>query len=257
MESVFLIALNTFRESVRSKILYSVLFFAALLIVVSAFFGSVTIGDQVRVIKDFGLFSISLFSVLYAVISGAALLYKELSRKTIYNILAKSVKRWEFVLGKYLGMLITVAVLISLMTLGFLVFLYFFEARFDWLILQASFQIFLELSIVCAFAIFFSCIVVTPLLSGVFTLGVFLAGRSTDYLLFFVKNGTSREPLTSILKGLYVVLPHLDKINISDLVVYDKALELNAVVFSIFYAASYIGCLMILAALIFKKREFN
>jgi len=81
MMKILYIGINTYRESVRSKILYSLIFFAVIVVCVSAFFGSVTIGDQVKVIKDFGLFAISLFSAAYAVISGSALLSKELSKK--------------------------------------------------------------------------------------------------------------------------------------------------------------------------------
>ena len=86
LDKVMNIALNTVRETIRSKILYSLFFFLILLLAVSAFFGTVTIGDQEKVIKDFGLFALSLFSVLYAVISGSLLLAKELQRKTLYNL---------------------------------------------------------------------------------------------------------------------------------------------------------------------------
>ncbi len=256
LERILVIAINTYRESVRSKLIYSVFFFAAVLVCVSALFGSVTIGDQVKVIKDFGLFAICFFSVAYAVISGATLLQKELTRKTIYNILSKPVRRSEFVLGKYLGMLLTVALLIALMTLALAVFTFFFESRIDWLLAQAAFFIFLQLAIVCAVTLFFSSIVVTPLLSGAFTFAIFLVGRSTEYILRFI----DIQPLPlvrHVLRGVYTVLPHLNALDVSDRIVYAIPAAPDAMFWSFAYAAAYAGALLVPAILIFARREFN
>ena len=93
-----IIALNTFRELVRGKTLYGVIFTSAIIVAISALFGSVSVGDQLLVVKDFGLFSVSFSAVVFAVITGASLLHKELERKTVFNILSKPVNRSEFVL---------------------------------------------------------------------------------------------------------------------------------------------------------------
>lgn len=257
MRKVLAIALTTFRESIRSKVLYSTLFFAAVMVLVSALFGTVTIGDQVRVIKDFGLMSVSLFSVAFAVIAGTALLSKELSRKTIYNILAKPVERWHFVCGKYLGMLATTVTMVLVMGAALLIFAAVFEGRFDPLLLQGYFFGVCELIIVCAAAIFFSSIVVTPLLSGLFTFGVFLAGRSTEYLLFFIREKGLSGPLASLLRGLYAVLPHLDRMNLNDRLVYGEAASLTFAATSLLYSLGYAAVLLVLASAIFARREFN
>lgn len=251
------IACNTLRESIRSKILYSLLFFAALILIVSAFFGTVTIGDQIKVIKDFGLFCASIFSVAFAVISGAALLHKELSRKTVYNILAKPVGRGEFLVGKYLGLFGTTAVLVTLMSAGLFVFVYLFEGSFDLLIWQAAYYMLLELVIVCAAAIFFSSVVVTPMLSGLFSFGIFLAGRSTDYLLYFVNGSATPTAATKVLTLLYWILPHLNLLNVSDQIVFGNALDGEHMIWSTAYALAYATALLMLATFIFRRREFN
>ena len=256
MQLIWLIALNTFRESVRSKILYAVLFFAILLVGVSALFGSVTIGDQINVIKDFGLFSISLFAVLYAVISGSTLLEKELAKRTIFNILSKAVHRWQFVFGKYLGMLLTEAALVVLMGASLVILVSAFEGQVAWSLISACAFIYLEVMVVCAVVIFFSTIVVTPLLSGVFSFAVFLAGRSTEYLLYFIKKGALHPPLSSILEGLYVVLPHLDKINTSDLAVYGMLPGAGMFLLSLGYTMGYACAVLVLANMIFRRRDF-
>ncbi|RMG43059.1 MAG: hypothetical protein D6719_04580 [Candidatus Dadabacteria bacterium] len=256
-ERIIAIAINTYRESIRSKILYSIIFFAALLLVVATFFGTVTIGDQIKVIKDFGLFSISIFSVAYAVIAGAALLHKELSRKTVFNILAKPVYRWEFLAGKYFGMLLTVAVMLVFMGAGLLLFAGLFQGNADILMLQAYYYIFCELVIICAAAIFFSSIVVTPMLSGLFTFGLFLAGRAITSLLYFVKDGSVTGLLALILKALKYTLPNLEKFNVSNQIVYGHSLSASHMFWSGLYAAGYAAVLLILATVIFGRREFN
>ncbi|MCO6431483.1 MAG: hypothetical protein J5J00_11535 [Deltaproteobacteria bacterium] len=259
MEKILAITLATFKESIRSKVLYSVMFFAAVLVLVSTFFGTVTIGDQVKVIKDFGLFSVSIFSIAFAVISGTTLLFKELQRKTIYNILSKSVYRWQFLLGKYFGMLLTASTLVVSMGLSLLAYLWFFEGGPDFLILSAMFFMVLELVIVCAAAMLFSSIVVTPLLSGLFTFATFLAGRSTEYLLYFVQYKEVDGLAADLLVALNKLLPNLDKLNVVNEVVYGEAyaLPVERMLWSSVYALCYAGVLLIAANMIFRRREFN
>lgn len=237
--------------------LYAVVFFMAILVLVSALFGSVTIGDQIKVIKDSGLFSLSFFAVTYAVISGAGLLHKELSRRTIYNILSRPVSRAAFVSGKYLGMLATVFVLLILMTMGLSVFTAIFEGSFDSSLFTAAFFIFLQLAIICAFALFFSSIVITPLLSGLFTFGVFLAGRSSDYILFLIEHNQIEGNARTALKALYTILPHLNWLDVSNQVVYGISIPANQICGSAFYALSYVAVLFMLTVLFFSKKEFN
>lgn len=259
MKKIYIIALNTFRESIRSKILYSVFLFAILLLLASTFFGTVTIGDQIKVIKDFGLFGISLFSVAYVVIAGATLLQKELAKKTIYNILGKSVQRSEFIVGKYLGLLSTAILLTLVMSLGLLAYLYLFENKLDFLILYAAAYLIFELIIVCAASIFFSAIVVTPVLAGLFTFGIFLAGRSSQYLSYFIEQEGLQSYAEKFLKVVHYSLPNLDKLNVINDVVYMNLSMVSPekIIWSSIYAVSYAAILLTIATIIFNRREFN
>jgi ABC-type transport system involved in multi-copper enzyme maturation permease subunit len=252
MDKVLAIARTTYRESIRSKVLFSVLFASIAVVIVSSLFGRVTIGDQVKVIKDFGLMSLSLLSVSFVVVSGSALLHKELSRKTVYNILAKPVGRAEFLIGKYLGMLGTVVVLTALMGSMLSCYVGMFEGRFDLGMVQAYLYILFELVIVCAGAIFFSAVVVTPLLSGFFTLGLFIAGRSAEYVWKFGEISGSSIP-----KIIYPFLPHLDALAISNGVVYGELRSGVNMVWSFVYVATYAAILLLLAHMAFRRRHFN
>src|ERR1700709_1855284 len=113
--AILAIARNTFREAARNKVLYSLLFFAILLIVSAMALGELSLNEEARMTRDLGLFGIDLFSVLIAIFVGVNLLYKGLDRKTVYAILPKPIARWQFVLGKWLGMLLTLAVQIAVM----------------------------------------------------------------------------------------------------------------------------------------------
>ncbi|MCB0328232.1 MAG: ABC transporter permease subunit [Bdellovibrionales bacterium] len=241
----------------RSKVLYSVLVFAVLIIGASALFGSVTIGDQVKVIKDFGLFALSLLSVLYCVISGSTLLFKELARKTVFNILSKPVRRWEFLTGKFLGIFSTSVVLLFCMGILFSSFTAFFERSIDFELFRGYFHIALELMIICSAVILFSSIVVTPILIGLFSFGLFLAGRSLNVLLYLIDEGFVSGGEAIVVKSLYWGLPQLHTININDALVYQIAVPHTQSIWALIYAISYSAVLLVLAQMLFQRREFN
>lgn len=261
MSKILALGISTFLEAFRSKVLYSVIFFVVVVLVIASFFGSVTIGEQVKVIKDFGLFSISLFSVAYISIAGASLLSKELNQKTIYAILSRPVKREEFIIGKFLGLFITLTILTILMAIVLSLFLFFFEQKFDLTLVSAYFSIFLQNLIACAIVIFFSTIVITPLLAGVFTFSLFLAGRSSELILEFIKNTDVIldgvfSPMV-FFGNVYYVLPHLDKIDISNQIVNGIHVTSKHLFWSVGYSLFYTCILLCLSCIFFRKQEFK
>lgn len=256
MSKILALALNTTREAIRNRVLYSILAFAVLMVAVSAVFGSASIGDQIRYMKDFSLMSISLFGVIIAVVLGVSLLHQELSKRTILNTLSKPVARWQFVVGKFVGLLFTLTVVTFGMTIGLGLFLALLEGRFDFSILVAAFASLLEIMVVIAFAMFFSSLVVTPTLAGMFTLGCFIAGRSTQYLDYFL-TGDTAPSLRALARALDAILPRLDHFLIADRLVYGETVAPGTILYLIGYACSYSGVLLLLAAGLFSRREFK
>lgn len=252
---ILAIALNTTREAVRNKILYSILLFACLLTAVSAAFGSASIGDTITFVKDFSLLSISLCGVVTTVVLGVNLLSKELGRRTIYNILSKPVSRWQFLVGKFLGLLATVVIMMTIMTAALLSLLYYLEGRCDWELLPVIGAMVLELGILLAVAILFSSIVVTPALAGLFTVATFVAGRSTPLLSYFFDPEHSAI-VRYTMRLLYAILPHLDRLYVADRVVSGQRLPASYYLHAGVYAAAYAGVLMVLSVAIFQRREF-
>jgi ABC-type transport system involved in multi-copper enzyme maturation permease subunit len=115
MFRTYAIALNTFREAVRDRVLYGVLGFAVLVLLFTLALAELSLGEEERVVSDLGFASISLFSVVIAIFLGSSLLYKEIERKTLYVILPKPIARSEFLVGKYLGIALTALVFVGFM----------------------------------------------------------------------------------------------------------------------------------------------
>jgi ABC-type transport system involved in multi-copper enzyme maturation permease subunit len=249
------IARNTAREALRNKVLYSIVAFAALVVGVAALFGSASIGNQMKFVKDFSLAAISLFGVVIAVALGVNMLSKELGRRTILNLLSKPVARWQFILGKFAGLAASLAVVVACMTAVLVVIVAAFEGGLDPGLVVAGATVVLELTIVVGIALFFSAVVVTPTLAGLFTVAVFVAGRSAGYLAYF--QGDDTHPLVrGVATLLYWALPHLNRLDVADQVVYGEVLSLGTFGLAVGYAAAYTGMVLLLTVALFHRREF-
>jgi len=255
MRKILAIAHNTAREAIRNRILYSILFFALLMVGISAIFGAASIGDQVKYMKDFSLFSVSLFGVVIAIVLGVNLLHQELGKKTIFNILSKPVARWQFLVGKFLGLLATLTLVVGVMSAGVVGGFASFTGVLDWGLVLACGMALLEIMVVIAVALFFSSLVVTPALAGMFTAATFIAGRSSGYLLYFFSD-EHVPSVQALAAGLYWALPRLDRFAIADQLVYGQFLAPDALLVLVGYAAAYAGVLLLLSTALFSRREF-
>ena len=259
------IAINGFKEAIRDKILYNLLIFAVIVIAASVLLGQLTIGQDQRVIKDIGLAAMSLFGVLITIFVGASLVHKEIRKKTIYNIISKPIRRYEFILGKYCGLLLTIFANLVIMTLVLLAVLVLHKLLVPvhassstpigpMLLLKAIVLIFFELMLVTSIAILFSTIS-TPTLSAFFTLGVYAIGH---LLVDFKELGAASE--NSLLKGLsslcYHILPNLDNFNVRAEMVRGLNVSGTFIFFTIVYGAFYITAVLLLSILSMERKEF-
>ena len=257
MSKILTLALNTFKESSRSAILYIIIFLALALILLSTFFGAVSVGDMTKVIKDFGLFSMSAFSVVFAVLFGTTLIQKEISLKTSYSVLAKPLTRSQFLVGKFLGLYLSIALIVLVIGLILSCYVFIFEAKLDTSLFIAYLYILLEAAILSAAVIFFSAIVITPILSGIFTLILFIVGRSIDAISFFIDDGIATGLAANILEIFQILLPNLSKVYISDSIVHGNVPGFDYVLLSVSYCLGYTALLLMIASVIFKRRELN
>lgn len=256
IESLLPIAINTHREAVRSKVLYGCLAVAFVLLGISSTFSSVTVGDEIRLITDFGLALNSIVAVGFLVISGSRLLAQELTRRTIFNILSRPISRSAFVVGKFLGLLATTVTISMLLYLALWVFVSLMAGTWNWVIWYAFITQIFELVILCSLVLLFSSIVVTPALNGLFVFGAFLAGRSTPFLYAFTQDSEIPGYLRAVGKLLYWALPHLNELYVANEVVYGVVPAVGFIWQSAIYTAAYSCACLTIACIFFRRRQF-
>jgi len=252
---IIAICTNTFREAVRDKILYSLVFFALLMICAGSVMDRVTIGQTDKIILDFGLASISIFGVLISIFVGVGLVFKEIDKKTIYSIVSKPIERWQFLLGKYLGLILTLFVEVALMTFGLAVALLLFSTKgLQFPFLFAVLLTFIELCLMTSIAVFFSSFS-TPFMSGFFTLAVFVIGHLTQDLKAFSLRFDVMGQM--FVKVLFYLLPNLEIFNLRGWAVYGKPVPYDQVSLAMSYGFFYTVTVFVLSVIVFQKREFK
>lgn len=252
--AVLVIAQNTFRETVRDKILYSLVIFTVFSFGLALLFGDLTVWEHDKLVSDMGLASINLVGVIIAIFVGIGLVNKELERRTIYTVMARPISRTQFILGKFGGLALTLLVNVSIMTAIFLALLWMTHVPIRGSILQAIQLICIELLIVTATAIFFSTFSSTTL-SAIMTLGLYVIGHLTTDLRGIAQKGHS-ELVKSIMTGMYYIFPNLELLNVKGQaasgVPISFAYQLNASGYGLLYA-----CLLVVGAcLVFERRDF-
>jgi ABC-type transport system involved in multi-copper enzyme maturation permease subunit len=260
MRRIQAIAWNTFREAVRNKILYSLLFFALLIILSALAMGNLTLHEEVRMTRDIGLFGIDAFGVIIAIFVGVNLLYKELDLKTVYTILPKPLHRWEFVLGKWLGMLLTLAVQMAVMGMVLALTLSFQEAHFDVPTAKAVWLLFINVMLVTSIAVFFSAFS-SPFLSGFFALGCFVVGRSVpDIRALAAKLDPAARWLLdtgcTLVPNLNLFYPSGAIVGADSVSVHRDLVGASYMLSATVYGVAYSLIVLVLAMLIFRKRDF-
>lgn len=249
------IALNTFKEAVRDRILYAILIFALVMLAGSTVLVSISVGGEAKILKDLGLACISLFGTLIAIFLGIGLVSKEIEKRTVYTVLSKPIHRYQFILGKYLGLVLTLLVNVSVMTLGLIGLVYLWEGMSSLSLLLAVLFIFLELLLVTALALLFSTFS-SPTLSAIFTLCLFVAGHlSADLRLFATRFGGAVTKLSA--EALYYLLPNLSRLNFKDQAVQGVGIDGSTVALSFLYALLYTATLVLAAMAVFQRRDFK
>jgi ABC-type transport system involved in multi-copper enzyme maturation permease subunit len=256
------VARNTFREAVRNKVLYSLLVFAAAIIVSALALGQLSVHEDRRMIRDVGLFGVDVFGVLIAIFIGVNLLYKELALKTVYTILPKPIARWEFILGKWAGVMATLAVEVGVMG-GVLAATLMVEGgreALDLALPKALWLLFMNVTIMTSVAVWFSSFS-SPFLSGLFSLGIFVVGRSVPDLRQLA--GRLGGPVGRILELCAAFLPNLQLFYPSGTSVDGRPVSVHATFVAGAYLASatayalgYSALVLGLAMLIFQRRDF-
>jgi ABC-type transport system involved in multi-copper enzyme maturation permease subunit len=267
MRVIGLVAVNVFKESVRDKVLYSIIAFAVLLIASSLLIGGLTAGQDIKIIKDLGLASISIFGLGIAVFIGIGLVWKEVEKRSIYALLPKPMRRQDFLLGKYCGLVLTLAINVAVMTVAFYAVLALMHATVmpnvrgsggpaaDPAMLKAIALVMLELMLVTAIALLFSTFS-SPFLSALFTVGLWIAGHFNNDLRNF--GAVVDSPLLArAARATYYVLPNFAAFDVKAQVVQGQPVPGAYVVLTCLYGLTYIALVLVGAVLVFARRDFK
>ena len=252
------VAINTFREAVRDRVLYNLIFFALLLIGASIIVGQISIGIERLVIINLGLSAISIFGLVMSVFIGVGLVYKEMEKRTLYSLLAKPIRRWEFVVGKYAGLLLTLTVNTGFMTLALAAALYYVGRPFvrsDSSVLVAVYFILLELALVTAIALFFSCFS-SPMLSTLFTLGIYVTGVFSQDMRN-VGDLTRSSIVKVVMRALYYLVPNFHNFNAIAVAGHGEIIPFSLIWQNTLYAVLYVAVVLLASSAVFSRRNLK
>lgn len=253
-----IVAVNTFREAVRDRVLYNLIFFALMMMAAAVLVGGVSIGIERDVIVNLGLTAISLFGIVMAIFIGVGLVYKEIEKRTLYSVLAKPIQRWQFLVGKFVGLLLTLAVNTVLMAIGLGAALFYVTRKFergDGTIVVTIYFILLELALITALALFFSCFS-SPILSTLYTLGIYVAGVfSPDIRDIGIV--TSSPVVKAVAKFIYYVLPNFHNFNTIAAAAHSETIPWALIWQNTAYASLYVIVILIAASAMFSGRDLK
>lgn len=253
MIAIFSIAATTFRESIRNRTVLAIFVLALAFVASALLLAKLALDERVRVVKDWGLFCVSIFGVMLAILTGVSQVQREVKRKNLYVVLSRPIYRAQYVVGKYLGLAATLVLQTVVLSAGLVLLLWSEGVSPDDLLLKALTLSLVEVLLVAALAVFFASFS-SPYLSGFFTLGIFLAGRSLPAIAMLSEK--THSPVgKSILAGIYYALPDLSSFNLSVRAVHGLAIPAGEALAVALHGLAYLVLLLVLATWIFGRRD--
>jgi ABC-type transport system involved in multi-copper enzyme maturation permease subunit len=252
LRRVLAVAANTYRETVRERVLYNLVFFALLMTASGLLMKQLSIRQDERIIKDIGLAAMDVFGTLIAVFIGVGLVSKEIERRSLYPLLAKPLGRGEFILGKFAGLGFTLLVNVAVMTAGLFLTLALTHRGADPNLLKAVYGIFLGLLLVVALALLFSTMT-SAILAAVGTMILVVAGRFSD-VIHNMKEVVPGAP-GWLSQALYYALPNFRNFDLKSRVVHFDPVPLADLGWITLYAVAYLVVVLSLALSVFRSRE--
>ena len=253
MNRILAVARNTFRECVRDKVLYVLLFLAAVTILGSKALGWISIGQDIKIVKDITLAALSLFGVLIAIFVGTSLVYKEIDKRTLYTILCRPMHRWEFILGKYLGLAALLGVVVAVMTAVSAAYIVLLGGAPGAIYFMAALLVYAKLLLVTAFAVLLSTLA-SPILGAIIVFSAYVFGHATGVFRDLPPqfDGTAAK---AMLEAAYYVIPNLSNFDIRAEAANGVAVAPAYVVWALAYGLFYTLALLVLAVLAFEDRD--
>ncbi len=254
-QRILALTVSTFRETVRDRIFYLVGVFGFVMLLSTAVLSPLTVGAQGKIMTDVGLAAMSIFGLLVVVFVGSSMVRKEVEKGTILTIMSKPVGRREYLVGKYLGLNLTLLCMLVVMGLMFLLMTFLAPGTFSLRFVPVIYLTLLELMLVNAVAVFFSTCV-SPILAAVFTLGAFVVGHLSQSIKDF---GTLQGSVFQqrVSETVYYLMPNLEVFNVRGDVVHGMTVDAGHVGLATLYSLGWVGLLLIFAGAIFARKELR
>jgi ABC-type transport system involved in multi-copper enzyme maturation permease subunit len=249
------LASNTFREAVRNKLLYTLLGFGILMIGSGVLLATLSYVEVDEILQDMGMASIRFFSAGIAIFVGIGLIHNEVERRTIFTILSKPVPRTEFLVGKWAGLTFTVWLQLGLMALAFAIVSWLAGAPLGSAHVVAIALVGLELMMLVAIATLFSAFT-TPMLAALFTVGLWMIGHLSRDLRALGEQ-SDLESVSTMANFVFMVMPDFEVFNKTLEAVHGLAISASEIQLAIVYALGYTVSTLLLAAMIFSRRDFK
>jgi Cu-processing system permease protein len=254
VNQVVAIAVNTFKETIRDRVLAVIVVFALVMIAGGLWLGSISLGEQGRMMKDFGLVAVTFFGLVVAVFIAASLVHKEVEKRTVFVLFSKPVSRASFITGKFLGLSGTMAVVLAGMGLFLFLLVWAVAGDVSGMILVAVVMIYVQLLAIMAVTIFFSTMG-SAILASVLGICVFIAGQLSHNVLALTRIG--HNALTEAFSWVvYVVIPNLSAVDVKAGVVGEDTLSWGQIGVWSLYLLAYVVVVLALATLVFRRKEF-
>lgn len=254
MNQVVAIAVNTFRETIRDRVLAVIVVFALIMMAGALWLGSISLGEQGRMMKDFGLFAVTFFGLIVAVFIAAGLVHKEVEKRTVFVLFSKPVSRAAFITGKFLGLCVTMAAVLAGMGVFLFLLVWAVAGEASGMLLVAVVMIYVQLLAIMAVTIFFSTLG-SAILASVLGICVFVAGQLSHNVLELTRLG--RNALTEALSWVvYVIVPNLSAADVKAGVVGESTPAWSEILLWTGYLVAYVVIVLALAALVFRRKEF-
>lgn len=252
MRTIWAIAANTFRAAMRDRILHGIAAFAILFILFTLFLGSISLGEELIIIRSIGLGGIYLFGLLITLFLGGSLMHAEIERRTIYLILAKPVSIGQIIAGKFFGLLVSIALVVTAMGTVYLGVVWYQGGGFDGIAIPTIGMTILELALFIALTIFFSTFL-TPLGATIYAIILLYIGHSLSLLIQFVR--TSGAFARTAATAVSYLFPNLEKFNIRNEVLHHIIPSSATLGFALLYALCYTALLLALATFMLSSKD--
>jgi ABC-type transport system involved in multi-copper enzyme maturation permease subunit len=251
---VLAIARNTFRETIRDRVLGVIVVFALLMIVGSLWLGSISLDQQGRMMIDFGLVAVSGFGLIVTVFIAATLVRKEVEKRTVFVLFSKPVGRGEFIWGKFLGLCLTMAVVMSGMAVFLFLVSWWVSKEATPLLLLAVAMVYLELVVVMAATVFFSTMT-SAVLATVLGICTYVAGQLSANVLSLTQIG-GNPALKGVSWIVFLLIPNLGAVDLKAAVLGEQSVDAAALAAWVGYLIAYVVVVLLAATAIFRRKEF-